>query len=185
MFWRRYPRIALVLFGLACNCWSLDPHKQISQYVHESWRTEQGLPTDNVRSVVQTRDGYIWLNTLEGLVRYDGAQFTVFNGDNTPALKSTDIRALYADREGNLWISIFDHGILRYRDGNFSSYSISDGLSSNFITAIFQDRSGKLWLGTNAGLNEFRNGKFISYRKADGLSDDNVTSIAEDKGGDL
>jgi len=74
-----------------------------SPYLVESWGTEDGLPQSSVISVIQTRDGYLWLGTLKGLVRFDGNQFTIFNEFNTPGLKSDRIVYLFEDSHTNLW----------------------------------------------------------------------------------
>src|SRR5579863_3527224 len=65
---------------------ALDPVKAITQYVHDVWQTEAGLPQNSVLTIAQTLDGYLWLGTEEGLVRFDGSRFAVFDKSNTPAL---------------------------------------------------------------------------------------------------
>ncbi|MEK7670244.1 MAG: two-component regulator propeller domain-containing protein, partial [Bacteroidota bacterium] len=107
---RRFSFIVLVLFPAAVpllsqtpSDYTLDPAKSISQYVHSVWQTENGLPQNTVTSVLQTQDGYLWLATLEGLVRFDGAVFTVFNKRSIPTLKSNRIWCLLEDRNSNLW----------------------------------------------------------------------------------
>lgn len=75
-----------------------------SSYIVDVWGTEQGLPQSSVISITQTRDGYLWLGTLNGLVRFDGIQFTVFDENNTPELGSSRIVHLFEDSRGNLWI---------------------------------------------------------------------------------
>jgi ligand-binding sensor domain-containing protein len=67
---------------------ALDPEKFITQYTHQAWRTEEGLPQNSVQAIAQTRDGYLWLGTQEGLVRFDGVRFAVFDQKNVPALRS-------------------------------------------------------------------------------------------------
>src|SRR5437879_4958916 len=83
---------------------ALDPHKKITQYVHEAWQSDQGLPQNGVQAILQSRDGYLWLATQEGLVRFDGVHFTVFDTQNTSALRNAWVNALLVDRDSNLWI---------------------------------------------------------------------------------
>ena len=72
-------------------------------YSIDTWTPEEGLPQSSVIAMTQTRDGYLWLGTLNGLVRFDGVRFTVFNKGNSPGLPSNRITALYEDRDDDLW----------------------------------------------------------------------------------
>ena len=82
---------------------ALDPHKGLTQYSRTVWTQEHGLPQDTIRAIGQTADGYLWLGTDEGLARFDGYDFVVFNKDRGE-LPSNSITALAADRDGSLWI---------------------------------------------------------------------------------
>jgi ligand-binding sensor domain-containing protein len=84
---------------------ALDPNRSLNEFGHQAWLTENGLPQNTVQAIVQTQDGYLWIGTQEGLARFDGLNFTVFDKENTPAFKSNDIRALHEDKQGRLWIS--------------------------------------------------------------------------------
>ena len=99
---------AITLAGLAPSrdARALDPGKDLSQYVERSWGAAggEGLPQNWVDAIAQTADGYLWLGTQEGLVRFDGARFTVFSTRTTPALRSNNVSALLADASGALWI---------------------------------------------------------------------------------
>jgi signal transduction histidine kinase/CheY-like chemotaxis protein/ligand-binding sensor domain-containing protein len=182
-------RRILLLFNvslfLACSAWCLDPHKPITQYVHTVWRSEDGLPQNSIQALLQTSDGYLWIGTQEGLVRFNGVEFKVFNKATTPAIRHNDIRALYQDREGALWIGTFGGGLVRYKNGEFSLFTVQQGLSNNSVSSILQDRQGNLWVGTDDGLNEFADGKIIALRRENGLSDNTVQAIAEDAQGRL
>jgi ligand-binding sensor domain-containing protein len=81
---------------------ALDRQREVSAFGHTAWLTENGLPQNTVHSVIQTGDGYLWLATEEGLARFDGIKFTIFDKQNTPQLKSNDIHALFEDRRGAL-----------------------------------------------------------------------------------
>ena len=135
--------------------------------------------------MVQTNDGYIWLGTQEGLVRFNGVEFKVFNKATTDAIRHNDVRVLYQDRDGALWIGTFGGGLVRYQDGQFTNYSAKSGLSNNSISAILQDRQGNLWVGTDNGLNELIDGKIVIFNRTNGLSDNRVRAIAEDREGKL
>ena len=187
------PRVIPALwFALVLACvwlsprgWARGQSNRINEYVHNSWRTEDGLPQNSVLAILQTRDGYLWLGTQEGLVRFNGNQFTVFSKGNTRAFKHNDIRALLQDRQGTLWIGSFGGGLIEYHDGEFRSYQVENGLSSNTVGALFQDRSGNLWVGTNDGLDEFKEGKFLRFGKEQGLSDSSVNALVQDRNGNL
>src|ERR1051325_10647206 len=75
----------------------------LGQLSRRAWQTETGLPQNTVHSVAQTRDGYVWVATEEGVARFDGAGFRVFDKQNTPELRGNDVRALLATSKGELW----------------------------------------------------------------------------------
>src|SRR5215472_19055513 len=82
--WKLGFAVVLVALGLSGTwfsniAWARGPSQRINQYVHNSWRSEDGLPQNSVDAILQTRDGYLWVGTEEGLVRFNGVQFTVFN----------------------------------------------------------------------------------------------------------
>ena len=113
------PSLRLVLaFGLACLV--ALPAGEVAKekvtasrsYVVDVWDTDDGLPQNSITSMVQTPDGYLWMGTLDGLVRFDGIRFSVFDQGNTPGLNSGRILKLLADRQGSLWIGTETAGIL-------------------------------------------------------------------------
>ena len=75
---------------------------------------------------MQTRDGYLWLTTFDGLARFDGVHFTVFNKSNTPAITNNRFTALYEDRDGTLWAGADGGEVLAYRDGVFVAYAMPE-----------------------------------------------------------
>src|ERR1043166_4138626 len=98
-------RFAALLLPLLLLCGArelaLHPGRERSQFSRQVWQTENGLPQNTVHAVIQTRDGYLWAATEEGLARFDGLGFVVFDKENTPQLKTNDIRSVMQDRAGD------------------------------------------------------------------------------------
>jgi ligand-binding sensor domain-containing protein/signal transduction histidine kinase/DNA-binding NarL/FixJ family response regulator len=159
--------------------------KAITQYKLDIWQAERGFEQNAVNTVYQARDGYIWLGTLRGLVRFDGIRFTVFNKDNTSQLKDNDVTALVQDREGHLWIGTSAGGLSCLTDGEFRTPQ-NQSASLKEISTIFEDRSGVLWIGTmDSGLTRLENGVFTTFTTRDGLSANRVRAFRQDRRGNL
>jgi diguanylate cyclase (GGDEF)-like protein len=163
---------------------ALDPALQLNEYALERYSTENGLPQSSVLAMAQTHDGYLWLGTYEGLARFDGHGFTVFDKSNTPEMESNSIKALAEDRQGRLWIGT-TAGLLRYQQGRFERVDERRGLRNRFILCLHLDRSGTLWVGTTHGLHRWASDRFQAFTSADGLSADYITSLADDGAGGI
>jgi ligand-binding sensor domain-containing protein len=124
----------------------LDPDRRISQYNHQAWRSENGLPQITILSSAQTPDGYLWFGTHEGLARFDGTRFTVFDRKNSPALPGQAIVSLVADASGVLWVGT-DRGLLRYEQGQLRRLSDARGLDAQPIMGLAVGTSA-LWVAT-------------------------------------
>ena len=168
---------------------ALDSTPAITQYSHRVWLpepTEDALPQNSVFSILQTGDGYLWLATQEGLVRFDGVRFQVFNKQNTPEIRHNDVWKLLEDRAGNLWVGTRGGGLVRYKDGIFTRFSKENGLSDDSIQSLWEDRDGALWIGTRGGgLDRYKDGKFSVFTTKDGLSSSTVYSLYGDRDGGL
>ena len=130
---------------------ALDPSRAITQYGHAIFTVEDGLPQNSIQAVLQTRDGFLWLCTEEGLVRFDGVRFTVFNLASEAAFKDHDVRALCEDKEGALWIGTQGGGLIRFKGGVFTLFDSASGLPSNRVTSLFMDKLGKALGGHGPG----------------------------------
>ncbi len=164
---------------------ALDPHKAVTQYGHEAWGVEQGLPQNSVQAILQGRSGYLWLGTEEGLVRFDGVRFVVFDRRNTAGFTDNYVSALLEDRHGTLWIGTRQGGVIRYAAGIFTALTKKDGLPSDFVRCLAEDSQGRVWLGTDAGLALWTGKGFERFTVREGLSSDAVRSICEDAEGNL
>ena len=180
-YYLRTAFLVLVALLLATAA-GLAQRKSIKQYVHEIWKAENGLPQNSAASMTQTRDGYIWFGTQEGLARFDGVEFTVFNRTNTPELDASNILRILEDREGGLWVrvSAFSPRLVRYFNGKFTPYDSSDGLATNRTTSWISGRDSSVWIGTLSGLSRYKEGKFTNYTTGDGLPADTVFALTED-----
>jgi len=180
-----FRRISLpLLLVLVCvaTAGAFAQRKSIKQYVHQVWTTANGLPQNSANQIVQTRDGHIWFATQEGLARFDGMEFRVFDRTNTKELHSSWFARIKEDSAGGLWVRPqgFAPGIVRFHDGTFTMYDTSNGLPSNRTITWENDRHGTMWLGTVGGLVEFNNGKFKTYTARDGLPTDTVFALGLD-----
>jgi ligand-binding sensor domain-containing protein/signal transduction histidine kinase len=126
--------------------------KATDGYTKRLWQVQDGLPEQTVQAFAQTPDGYLWIATSGGLVRFDGAQFLVLDRNNTPALADNNVYTLMTSRDGALWIGMEGGGLVRYRGGVYRSYTAAEGLSDGFVRALLEDRDGKIWVGTDHGL---------------------------------
>ena len=163
---------------------ALDPKLELEEYAVERYTTANGLPQSSVLAMVQTHDGYLWLGTYEGLARFDGMTFTVFDKSNTPEMESNSIKALAEDPQGGLWIGTIS-GLLRYFQGRFERFDERQGLNTHFILCLFLDRSGTLWVGTPGGLYRWAGERFQLLTAAQGLSANYITALADDGSGGL
>ena len=167
--YRRTAAAGLLIAGLLLprNAAALDPSKSIRQYVHRAWGIDEGIPENSIVGLVQTSDGYLWFGTRDGLVRFDGARFTVFNRLNTPALRSNVILTIHKASDGVLWIGT-DNGLVRYDGGSFVPFTTDDGLASNYVLSIASASNGEIVVATGRGLVRQVAGDKIRFERVPG-----------------
>ena len=117
-----------------------------ASYTIDKWDSEDELPENAVIALTQTRDGYLWLGTLNGLVRFDGIHFEVFDENNTPGLNSSQIIYLFEDSQGRLWIGTQNAGVVVMKDGQVSALEIGAGSADRRLFAACEDANGAVWL---------------------------------------
>ena len=132
-----------------------------AQHRFDSWTTENGLPQNSVNDILQTRDGYLWLATHGGLVRFDGVRFVIFDR-STQGIESQRVRALHEDRKGTLWAATEDGMLIRYRDGRFVTYTSKDGLPHAGAVRIEEDDEGCLWVTWVGSMTRFDGQRFVN-----------------------
>lgn len=160
---------------------ALDPGKLIVQYGHRVWAEKDGLPQNSVLSIVQSPRGYLWLGTQEGLVRFDGVRFTVYDKENTKPMRGSYVAALCEDGKGDLWIAPDSGGLLRKRGSTFSVPAFAKDLAQVRIGCIARDREHRLWLGTdNSGALCVDGSRITRYTVKQGLPGPVVYAIYED-----
>ena len=119
-------------------------------WTFQSWQQEQGLPQNSVRALTQTKDGYLWIGSDDGLSRFDGVHFVAF--DTREGFHSGPVNVLFEDSHDVLWIGTAGGGLSRLWNGHFTAMNILNGLPDDSITALAEDGAGRLWVGTEAGL---------------------------------
>ena len=134
------------------------PASPPSGYTVRTWQSEDGLPQNTVNDILQTRDGYLWFATLNGLTRFDGVRFRVFGLRD--GLLTVQTGCLLEDRAGGLWIGTHGSGLSRLKDGRIENWTQSPTLAGNVITSLAEDAEGTIWIGTPTGLSRQRNGAF-------------------------
>lgn len=112
-------------------------------YVIDAWETDDGLPENSATAIVQTPDGYLWFGTFNGLVRFNGVQFTIFNPDNTSQLPDAGIVNLHVDRGGRLWVSTF-RGLVVYADGQWRQLTRIELESRDYARTFAERANGDL-----------------------------------------
>lgn len=180
-------RVILAALALTVPSLALDATRALSEYEYERWHMREGLVYGAVHEIVQTTDGYIWLGTEQGLVRFNGSSFTLFDASRTGGLVSGDVRKLYVDpQDGLLVCSSGGAGLVRYKDHQFAKVRLAGDPTVNCRT-LLMDHAGNMWIGTHYGGLRifFKDGSVRSYTTAEGLAGDAVKSIIEDRRGDV
>src|SRR6266850_1254974 len=156
-------------------------------YRIRTWKAEDGLPQNSVTSIVQTRDGYLWFGTFNGLTRFDGVQFRVFVPDNTPGLPSNRILALFEDRDGALLIGTEEGFLAKSTKGNFKALTPYDqNRNSSALHTIVQSRDGTYWLLTfDWQLLKWNEGRLTLVSTNWDLQGHDVFGLAMDSTGDV
>ncbi|MFT3744652.1 MAG: two-component regulator propeller domain-containing protein [Pyrinomonadaceae bacterium] len=128
------------------------------QYRFDSWTTDNGLPQNSVRGIARTPDGYMWFTTLDGLVRFDGLKFTVFNKNNSKGLETNRLFNLRAATDGSLWISTEKNELVILRDGLFTTYSSK--IPGGDILGFVQAEDGEIRVEGQKGEYSFHDNQF-------------------------
>ena len=146
---------------------SSTPHPPVVEYSHRRWTVDDGLPQNSVTCMIQARDGYIWLGTFGGLVRFDGHEFRSYVVATSEGLASNRIMSLLEDRAGRIWIGTDDGGVSRFDHGRFEKLS-SDQLPKGVIWSMVESGDGSIWIGGH-GLARYAEGRFESVAIGEGV----------------
>lgn len=170
---------ALVLVGLPL---AAQQRPAARPFLIEQWSIDDGLPVNSVNALHQGRDGYLWAATYDGLARFDGARFTVFNAANSPGLPSDRLLRITETRDGALWLLTEARRLVHVARGRFTPMDSSRGVLGAAMV-LYEEPTGHLWLGTSKGLFERRGDRFVPVFAGDILG--SVTSVVRRRDGSL
>jgi diguanylate cyclase (GGDEF)-like protein len=149
------------------------------------WTSESGLPQNTIDAIVQTRDGYLWMGTEEGLVRFDGVRFVVSDRQNAPALRSSFVSSLFEGPDGTLWIGTYGGGLARSRHGRIESFH-PELLGSDRIREMHAGADGAIFAATaGGGLLRIEGEQVTRFTTRDGLPTDRIWALEDARAGGM
>lgn len=176
---------ALATLLLGTDVFALNPDRALTQARLSVWTSETGLPQNTVDAIVQTRDGYLWMGTEEGLVRFDGVRFVVSDRQTAPALRSSFVSSLFEGPDGTLWIGTYGGGLARLRNGRIEAFH-PEMLGSERMREMHADSNGVLFAATaGGGLLRIEGEKVSRFTTRNGLSSDRIWALEDDGAGGM
>ncbi|GHV82992.1 hypothetical protein AGMMS50212_03320 [Spirochaetia bacterium] len=157
----------------------------LSNRVQTVYRSSNGFPSDEANVVLQTRDGYMWFGSYQGLVRYDGSTFTTFNAMSQDDFPSSTVRSLLESDDGTLWIGTNESGVVAYNGGTFKVFNRSQGIPSNMIRSIAVDQSGIVYFGSADGIFSINHKQEVNIIPLDIDREVTVISLSIDNEGNI
>ena len=179
----RYLLLAALLAMPAAH--ALPPARPLGEFSLDAWTTRDGLPHNLIHAIAQTPDGYLWFGTWEGLVRFNGREFKVFDRASVPELRDNGVRAIEVGRDGVLWLGTSRGGLVRYDGHAWENYGREAGLPTLEVLGLLEDDRGRLWIGSeNRGaIVREANGRTRIYDRSSGLPNDTVNTLAQGRDG--
>ncbi|MEO0974248.1 MAG: two-component regulator propeller domain-containing protein, partial [Pseudomonadota bacterium] len=179
--------VPLALLLLGAPAYALDQTRLTSQWIERHWNARNGMPSETVWEVHQSDDGYLWIATDIGLVRFDGSDFDLFNSEREAAFRSNDVRSLAEASDGTLWVATYGGGVVRRRNGRFRHFGEDQGLVSPVVLNARVDQDDTLWAGTAAGVCRLRpqDSRFRCWTPADGVAQGRSGRIAAGENGEV
>jgi len=175
--------ILLTLLSFHSPLRAASPQTTFIPYSTRAWQTDEGLPQNSIHAIAQTADGFLWVGTEDGLARFDGVRFTLFDDARAPQLRHASITALLAAPTGDLWIGTVGGGLTRWREGKLDHWSKTNGLPDNNIRCLKLGTTGSLWAGTDQGLIRMCHESITVFQPPKDLPDHSVNAICEDEQG--
>lgn len=170
------------VIALAIPAGAAEPRGAMAPYARTSWTEKDGLPSQTISSIAQDRDGYLWVGTARGLVRFDGIRFVVWDRAHLP-LTNLGVPALCATSDGSVWRAYWGISrVDRIKGENVESFDAGEGLPEGTVQTLLQDHDGIVWAGGRGGVSRFRDGRWNRVDMPAGVS---VWTLYEDRGGNL
>ncbi|MFA6957403.1 MAG: two-component regulator propeller domain-containing protein [Thermoanaerobaculia bacterium] len=160
---------------------ALPADRSVSQYVRKSWTVRDGLPHGTVRGVAQTADGYLWLATYEGIVRFNGERFRLYDQESAAVLANNSVLTIYRSRDDTLWLGTAV-GTITMRDGAFRKLVVP-GSRDEMVNAIEETPDGTIWIASWGGLTRVVNGRAERLKLA--IPDELINALATGSDGTL
>jgi signal transduction histidine kinase/ligand-binding sensor domain-containing protein len=181
---RKFFFLACTVLLCTCDGFALDPALDISQYAHTAWKVRDGFARGAIFAIAQTPDGYLWLGTEFGLLRFDGVRAVPWQPPGGEELPSDFIRSLLVAHDGTLWIGTFK-GLASWKDGNLTHYP---ELAGQMVDALLEDRERTVWAAgaviPSGRLCSIHDGRPMCYGE-DGSFGQSVESLYQDSRGNL
>jgi ligand-binding sensor domain-containing protein/signal transduction histidine kinase len=173
-------RLILCIAGaslLSAHAVDVEPGLTEMEGAVRTWQMADGLPADSVTAIIRTSDGFLWVGTSAGLVRFDGVKFTRTRLNESATSPGIFVTALCEDKDGHLWIGTQRDGLFELARGKVSQFTKARGLLDDNVTSLAADNNGLVWIGTRSGLNVAEGTRFKSFTTRDGLPDELVSGV--------
>jgi ligand-binding sensor domain-containing protein/signal transduction histidine kinase len=158
---------------------ALDPRDPLGGYGRSSWGEDSGLLSGPVQALAQDKEGYLWVGTDAGLLRFDGAEFTSLPVIENSPLAHLQVRCLLAARDGSVWAG-GNAGLIRISGGTVVTYLTRDGLPSRTVATLAEDSDGTVWAGGNGGAMWFAHGRWEAVSATLGIPHESVYMLSPD-----
>jgi signal transduction histidine kinase/ligand-binding sensor domain-containing protein len=179
----RLPRALLTAVLLCAPAFGLTADRELTQYIHRIWQTQQGLPDGAITSILQDPQGYLWIATEAGLYRFDGERFAPVERLISGAPGGLFIRSAAQDSKGTLWLAGNDTAVYAVRRDATIKYASEQGMPGGAMQCIVAGKSGLIWACTERGLVRIdpagAQQAVQVFRTSDGIPNDNVRSACE------
>ena len=176
-----YPALLFAL--LPASIFALDPHQPLSQLYHSSWNARQGV-NGSVTALAQTTDGYLWVGTTDGLLRFDGVSFEHYHPENG-SFPATSVSTLLAVPDGGLWVGFARGGASFLKNGHVSNYSYSNGFPVSTVRCFARDRAGRIWAAVVGGFVRFDGQRWVKPYPEWNFPDKTAWRLLVDRAGTL
>ncbi len=164
-----------------------DERSMLDSWLIRTWQTDQGLPDNRVTGVVQAADGHIWVSTLGGLRRYDGADFEEYSIEHLPKVSNRLVRGMHLDRSDGLWLVMGRGGVIHVRGAAARVFDAEDGIENARVRFMTDDSEGNFWFVVGRLIHRIRGETVDRFGVEDGLpmASSTGTCVASDREGRL